>query len=118
MAVTQSKGFRVSGVVREAETGRPLSNLIVRAFDRDLMFDDKLGYAVTDDGGRFEIRFEREAFRDLLETRPDLYLRVLDRLGVRILHDTRGAMRRRASHDEEYEIAIPARSLDTRPAAK
>jgi len=118
MPATRTEGFRVIGVVREAETGRPLRNLIVRAFDRDLLFDDKLGNAVTDDEGRFEIRYGREHFRDLVQRRPDLYLRVLDRTGVRVLHETRNATRRNASDSETYEIAIPARVLDPRRPSK
>jgi hypothetical protein len=118
MAATQGEGFRVVGVVRETETDRPLPDLIVRAFDRDLVFDDKLGDAVTDDDGRFEIRYERQDFRDLLERRPDLYLRVFDRTGVRVLHETSDATRRNASQSEAYEIAIPARALDPRRSSK
>ena len=62
--------FRVVGTTEEEETGRPLANLIVRAFDRDLIFDDKVGYATTDDDGRFEIRFNRQAFQDFLNRSP------------------------------------------------
>jgi len=118
MPAKRRDGFRIVGFVREAETGRPLSNLIVRAFDRDLILDDKLGNAVTDGDGRFEIRYGLEHFRDLLEARPDLYLRVLDRAGVRVLHETSGATRRNASDSETYEIEIPARVLDPRRRSK
>jgi len=103
--------FRVSGEVEEAETGRPLAGLIVRAFDRDLVFDDKLGFATTDDAGHFEIRFGAEAFSDLRETRPDLYLRVYDTEGTGLLHETRDAIRWNASADEHYRIRIAARAL-------
>ncbi len=48
--------FRIIGVIEEAETGRPLPNLVVRAFDRDLIFDDKIGYTNTNDDGHFESR--------------------------------------------------------------
>ena len=91
--------FRVRGTIEEAETGRPLGGLIVRAFDRDLVFDDKLGFATSDDEGRFEIRFGVEAFRDLRESRPDLYLRVYDAEGTGLLHETTDAIRWNASQD-------------------
>lgn len=103
--------YRIFGVVEEAETGRPLTNLVVRAFDRDLIFDDKLGYTNTDDDGRFEIRFGPERFRDLVEARPDLYLRIYDRTGVHMLHETRDAIRWNASKNEEYRVRIPASDL-------
>jgi hypothetical protein len=103
--------YRIFGVVVEAETGRPLPNLVIRAFDRDLVFDDKLGYTNTNDDGNFEIRFGPERFRDLFETRPDLYLRIYDRAGVRLIHETTDAIRWNASQNEEYRVQIPARSL-------
>jgi hypothetical protein len=103
--------FRIFGLVEEAETGRPLTNLVVRAFDRDLIFDDKIGYTNTDGDGRFEICFGKERFRELFETRPDLYLRIYDRTGVHLLHETTDAIRWKASKNEEYRIQIPARAL-------
>ena len=103
--------FRIFGVLEEAETGRPLANLVVRAFDRDLIFDDKIGYTNTDDDGRFEIRFGTERFRDLIEARPDLYLRIYDRTGVHLLHETKDAIRWNASKNEEYRVRVPASAL-------
>jgi hypothetical protein len=103
--------FRVVGTIEEEETGRPLANLIVRAFDRDLAFDDKLGYATTDDDGRFEIRFHRRDFRDWNESQPDLYLRIYDRSGLREIHQTTDAIRWNASSSERYRLRIPARAL-------
>jgi hypothetical protein len=80
--------FRVQGTVKESETGRPLSGHIVRAFDKDLLFDDDLGLAITDEQGRFLIQFTEDAFRDFMELSPDLYLRVYDSTGERLLHQT------------------------------
>ncbi|MEE8474421.1 MAG: hypothetical protein V3T01_03660 [Myxococcota bacterium] len=103
--------FRVAGTIEEEETGRPLANLIVRAFDRDLIFDDNVGYTTTDDDGRFEIRFTRQAFQDIVESQPDLYLRVFDRSGIREIHQTTDAIRWNASPSERYRLRIPARLL-------
>jgi hypothetical protein len=103
--------FRVFGTIEEEETGRPLAELIVRAFDRDLVFDDKVGFATTNADGRFEIRFNREDFRDISESRPDLYLRIFDRSGSREIYNTADSIRSNASPSESYRIRIPARSL-------
>ena len=103
--------FRILGTIEEEETGRPLADLVVRAFDRDLIFDDTVGFATTDDDGRFEIRFHRRAFRDVAESRPDLYLRVFDASGSREIHQTRDAIRWNASPSERYRLRIPARAL-------
>jgi len=103
--------FRIFGLIEEAETGRPLANLVVRAFDRDLIFDDKVGYTNTNDDGRFEIHFGEERFRELFESRPDLYLRIYDRTGIHLIHETTDAIRWKASKNEEYRIKISARAL-------
>ena len=86
--VTTLLRFRVQGTIEEAETGRPLSGHIVRAFDKDVLFDDKLGLATTDEQGRFLIEFTEDAFRDFMELTPDLYLRIYDPTGERLLHQT------------------------------
>ncbi len=98
-------------MIEEEETGRPLPNLVIRAFDRDLIFDDKLGYTNTDDDGLFEIRFGPDRFRDLFESRPDLYLRIYDRTGIHLIHETTDAIRWDASHNEEYRVLISGRAL-------
>ena len=106
-----SYAFRVTGTVAEKETGRPLAKLVVRAFDRDLVFDDKVGFAVTDAQGRFEIRYRSEDFSDLHEARPDLYLRVFDAQGTRVLLETTDAIRWNASRNETYHLLVPAAAL-------
>jgi hypothetical protein len=99
--------FRVTGRVVEQESGRPLAGLVVRAFDKDLLFDDRLGEARTDAGGRFEIVFTEVQFMDAYETRPDVYVSVFDAKGARLLHTTRREVRRDVTTDEHFEIRIP-----------
>jgi hypothetical protein len=111
MARSDQGDFRVVGTIEEEETGRPLAGLVVRAFDRDLIFDDKVGFASTDDDGRFEIRFNRRDFREIGDSQPDLYLRVYDRSGIREIHRTTDAIRWNASANERYRLRIPARAL-------
>lgn len=106
-----SERFRIRGRLEEEETGRPLGDLVVRAFDRDWLFDDKLGFATSDADGRFEIVFDSDRFSELFETRPDLYLRIFDALGTREIHRTLDAVRWNASPDEVFRVRIPARAL-------
>jgi hypothetical protein len=110
-SATDERTFVVRGVVEELETGRPLAELVVRAFDKDLLVDDALGYASSDAAGRFEIRFGTHGFRDLREERPDLFLRLFDPSGTRLLLETSDAVRRDAKLVEEYRLRVPARAL-------
>jgi hypothetical protein len=106
--------YRVEGTVREEESGEPLAGLLVKGFDKDLIFDDPLGETRTDDQGRFEIRFTEDAFRSVVDENPDLYLLIFDAAGARELHSTKDRIRRSAGAEEHYEILIPRSTLASR----
>jgi hypothetical protein len=82
----------------------------VRGFDKDLMSDDYLGSATTDPDGRYEIRFAAEAFRDVFERHPDLYVRVFDASG-RPLVSTEGSVRWDAGRSEQLDVEVPGALL-------
>lgn len=63
------------------EQGRGMGGLIVRLYDKDLFFDDRLGEAETDASGYYSLTYHTEDFRDFIERKPDLYLTVLDQKG-------------------------------------
>jgi hypothetical protein len=101
----------VAGTVVEQESGKPIQGLRVRAFDKDLLFDDKLGDTLTDAQGKFEIRFTEAQFRDFGETAPDLYIRIYDASGKKLLHTTEKAVRKDALVREYFEVKIPRAKL-------
>jgi hypothetical protein len=103
--------MRVSGTVVEKESGRPLEGLVVRAYDKDLVRDDHLGDTHTDASGRFQIEYSEVQYKDLHETLPDLYLRIFDASGKRMLHTTEDAVRANAKVLERFEIRIPSAKL-------
>jgi 5-hydroxyisourate hydrolase-like protein (transthyretin family) len=103
--------MRVKGTVVEQESGKPMAGLRVRAYDKDWVFDDDLGETRTDAAGRFEISYTDVQFRDLEETQPDLYLRVYDAAGERLLYSSEKAVRRSALMVEHFDIRIPPEKL-------
>jgi len=103
--------MRVYGTVVEKESGRPVEGLVVRAFDKDLICDDHLGDTTTDAAGAFQIDYSEVQFRDLNETLPDLYLRIFDPSGKRLLHTTEDAVRKNAQVVERFEVRIPRAKL-------
>ncbi len=103
--------FKVFGKVVEAESGEGVSNLIVRATDKDFFVDDFLGAATTGANGYFEIAYEAKDFRDLLlERKPDIFLRVSSQQG-RLIHSTEDRVRYDATPSEEFIIKIPRAQL-------
>ena len=103
--------WEISGTVEVRETRRPVEGLLVSAFDKDLAFDDHLGVAVTDLEGRFVIRFTEDRFQDIVESEPDVYLRVFDASGKREVYATRDKVRYNASRKEKFKLRVPARNL-------
>lgn len=103
--------MRVIGTIVEEGSKKPLQGLRVRAYDKDWVFDDRLGETLTDATGRFEIAYTEVQFRDLEETLPDLYLRVYDASGKKLLYSSEKAVRRSAQVTERFDIAIPKAKL-------
>lgn len=103
--------FRVLGVVKEAESGIGLPGLFVKAYDKDLLFDDLLGSAYTKEGGQFEIVSEADDFRDFFERKPDIYLKVFAPDAEKLLHSTEDAVRWEAGRIERFEVSIPRTKL-------
>src|SRR5262245_61815801 len=103
--------MRGLGTVTEEESGRPLAGLMVRAYDKDPIKDDHLGDCVTGAGGEFEIQYTETDYNDLLETLPDLYLRIYDASGEKLLHSTEKQVRNNALVVERFEIRIPGAKL-------
>ena len=103
----QWKRYRVEGVVRDAESATPVAGLRVCAFDKDLVYDDFLGECETDAEGRFAIGFTDADFKDMVESKPDLYLSVFRPGDSEPIADTRGELRENAERLEIYEITVP-----------
>src|ERR1043166_885475 len=103
--------FRISGIICESESRRPLPGLVVRAYDKDMIYDDFLGNAVTDNAGRFEMRYTGSDFKELFENHPDIYLIVMDIEGKHVLHTTSDSVRWDAGTDESFDIEIPMHKL-------
>jgi hypothetical protein len=103
--------FRITGTIKIAETGVGLPGLFVKAYDKDILFDDLLGSAVSGAGGRFEIVTETDDFRDFFEVKPDIYLKIYTRDGTIELHSTKQGIRWNAGTLEDFEVLIPYKDL-------
>ncbi len=68
--------YRIVGAVVNRQR-QVLAGLRVEAWDKDPLFDDLLGTAITDAEGRFQIDFDETYFQELfLDQDPDLFFRV------------------------------------------
>jgi hypothetical protein len=103
--------FRIRGTVTVAETGVGLPGLFVKAYDKDLLFDDLLGSTYTKEDGRFEIISDADDFRDFFEVKPDIYLKIYSPDAETLLFSTEKAVRWQAGRLEEFDVRIPRDSL-------
>jgi len=109
--------FKITGVVREKESKRPVPGLLVRAFDKDLFYDDLLGNAITGSDGTFSIGYEGKDFQELFEKRPDIYFVIYGsatardpgRAGDKPIYTT--GVRFKAGLREHFLIEIPHEQL-------
>lgn len=77
MPSQESRAVRIHGQVVERGSGRLLPHLRVEAWDKDLIFDDLVGSAVTNAQGRFDIDVLPVHYAELcLDRRPDVYFKV------------------------------------------
>ncbi len=76
--------FQVNGKVVHAISEKPVPNLKVEAWDKDIKYNDLLGQTFTDLEGNFEIEFDSTYFREHApDAKPDLLFKVF--LGKRLL---------------------------------
>jgi Rps23 Pro-64 3,4-dihydroxylase Tpa1-like proline 4-hydroxylase len=79
--------YRIQGRVVDGQTDQGLGGIRVEAWDKDLLFDDLVGSAISDAEGRFEITFSEAYFNEcFLDRRPDLFFKLFQ--GERLLHST------------------------------
>lgn len=97
------KGWLIFGSVID-ENGKPVTNVVVEAIDKDLFFDDRLGISLVDEKGKFEICYGVDAFTGLIcDQRPDIYMRVLTKNGEVLVTSP---VRYNAGRHEEFRLVV------------
>lgn len=96
--------WTVVGTVTGAD-GAPMAGVTVSLYDRDLFFDDLLGQTTTDDAGRYRLVYRTGDFRDFIESRPDLYVRVLDPQ-AKEMHTQPAKIRMEAGKTETLDVRV------------
>jgi hypothetical protein len=100
--------LNISGRVREIETGRPVKGITVEAYDADVLSDDLLGRAQTDDEGRYAVQTKSRV--GLFRERPDAYIILKDGQG-RTLKSTRSSYLHDITNDVIIDVPISCYKL-------
>lgn len=111
--------MRVLGIVKEKESGKPISDLLVCAFDKDLLRSDFLGKTKTNSEGKFIIEYDSKIFKELMDKNPDIYIEiyhgknaeVFSQKRVKPIYSTKKSIRYSASSSEKFYLEIPRKML-------
>jgi hypothetical protein len=67
----------VKGRIVASDGGAPVEGAVVEVWDKDMLIDDYLGTATTDQDGRFQVDFTWAEYKDtVFDGRPDIFLKV------------------------------------------
>ncbi|MDP2621002.1 MAG: neuraminidase-like domain-containing protein [Hyphomicrobiales bacterium] len=106
------KTFRINGRVINKQTRQGIDALRVEAWDKDLIFEDLVGSAVTNDDGVFQIVVDQSYFKKIfLDRRPDLFFKVFR--GDTLIRSTEDAVLWN-SRQNETSIVIEVEVSDKR----
>src|SRR4030043_638668 len=88
---------------------RPLANLVVRAFDRDMRSEELLGESITNRDGKYEIAWSHSQLSGRGKKEADIVIKVFTRGKKTLLYASEiEAVRFNASPREEINITITA----------
>ncbi len=113
------KEYRVAGAIVDAVRGRPVSKVVVKAYDKDFFRDQPLGEATTDKVGRYEIQFSGDDFTGpliRLERYPDIFLEIVDSNG-NVIHSTESSVVVNAGRDTRIDVAVSISRKPEEPGA-
>ena len=103
--------FKITGQVVEEKSGQGLAGLIVKAYDKDLFYDDLLGYVDTDQDGNFQITYEGRDFQELFDRKPDIYLKIKSS-DWQDIYSTEKNVRFEAGQVESFRVEIPEEGVN------
>src|SRR6202022_1236986 len=103
--------FQIHVQVVAEETRMPLPGLFIKAYDKDLIFDDLLGSAVTGIDGKAEILCQQGDFDEFFDQRPDIYFKVYDGSRKKLIFDSSHSVKWNAGRESFFVLFFPLQKL-------
>lgn len=119
MSERDERRYQIDGRVIDAQAGRGIADLRVEAWDKDLIFDDLVGSAVTDAAGHFRIEFDESYYRELFFDRAiDLFFKIFSADDELIVSTQDSVMWNAEAGEQLIEIVVPAGAANGRGRAR
>lgn len=100
----------IAGVVIDAQSKQPLSNMRIEAWDNDIKLSDVVGSFLTDEKGRFSIAYDELRFRENPKDKwADIYFKVYN--GNNLVADSRNTQLLKNLSRDRLDITVV---VDTR----
>ncbi|OQP60444.1 hypothetical protein A3860_33515 [Niastella vici] len=108
--------YSVEGVVKQKQTGVPVTGIKVEAWDKDVDVCDQLGVAVTNEEGSFYIQYDASRFSDTgKEDLPDVFFRLY--AGNEMIYSTESSPLNDVKRKKGIVIEIDQTATNPPPAA-
>jgi len=108
--------FKITGKVISSDAKEGIKGFRVEAWDKDLLFNDMLGSAITGEDGVFRIQFEESYFEELfLDRRPDIFFKIFK--GTELVKSTEDSVLWNVDR-EDIEQTIEVKGVNQAPAPK
>jgi hypothetical protein len=107
------KTFRITGYIIDQKTRQTVPGLPVEVWDKDMIFNELVGSAVTDEQGVFQITFSESYFREIFrDRRPDLFFKVFHE--EKLIKSTEDSVLRNVDNFD-MPVVIEVEILDAKP---
>lgn len=75
--MSEKRKYKIKGTVTGERDGCGVPDFRVEAWDKDMIVDDLLGTAITDENGGFTISFDETYYQEIcFDRKPDIYFKV------------------------------------------
>ncbi|WP_146158494.1 hypothetical protein [Enhygromyxa salina] len=101
---------RIRGKITEYEGGAGVPGVIVAAFNKGHLRDERIGQVLSASDGSYELNYERGRTLKVFSRTTDIYL-VVKSVAGRVLHTTQAVTRFHAGPDERIDVELPSQTL-------
>lgn len=103
----------LKGAILDARSGKPVAGMKISAWEKDLQASDQIGFAISDQRGRFAIPFNPKQFMDETRDQPAVFFLLYQ--GNEVIHSTEEKPFTQWKESDNIIIQINRKEADNTP---